>query len=118
MANILLVCREWATRALIRAELEEEGYQATGVEDLSEALFQAESGICPAELIILDTVGQSLREEALERLRQTGIATIVCAGPFDLTQVDFRRFGLSCILVKPLFIGDLVDKVKEVLPRQ
>lgn len=116
MAEILLISHEWQTRALVKAQLEEEGHQVTGVALLAEAVGRLTQGQASFGLVILDTLGQPCDEGSLARLREAAASAsiIVLTGPYDLAQGDFGALDFQHMLVRPFFIGDLVRLVAQV----
>lgn len=116
MAEILLISHQWHPRALVKAQLEEEGHQVTGVALLAEAMGRLTPGRARFDLVILDTLGQPCDEGSLARLREAAAGTpiIICTGPYDLAQADFGALGFRHMLVRPFFIGDLVRLVAQV----
>ena len=119
MGQIILIAREWKARALITAQLSEEGYEVMALRTIEEAMMLLGRGLVTPHLIILDTAGQSLKASILADLQAlAGDAPIlVCSGPFDLTQLDFEKAGFTNLLVRPFTVRDVVDKVNQILAR-
>jgi len=120
MSEIILVAREWKARTLLRAQLLEEGYEVTALRTIEEAMMLLCRGMVRPRLIILDTIGQSLKEPMLTDLQAlAGNAPIlVCTGPFDLARLDFEEVGLTNLLVRPFTVGDVVNAVCEILSNE
>src|SRR5882672_8926881 len=112
--RILVVSGEQWPRALLRAQLDEAGYDAIGAGTLSQALRHppddAERG--PVRLVVVDS-GAGAEPEALEqaRRRYPGV-------PFVLV----HRAGAvppgpwAAILRRPVTIGDIVATVGRLVP--
>lgn len=117
MNEIILIAKEWKARALITAQLSEEGYEVMALRTIEEAMMLLSRGMIRPRLIILDTIGQSLKGYILADLHAlAGNAPIlVCTGPFDLAQFDFEGAGLTNLLVRPFTVGDVVNAVCEIL---
>lgn len=117
MGKIILIAREWKARAFIMAQLSEEGYGVRALQTLEEALMLLCRGMVRPRLIILDTLGQSLKEATLTDLQTlAGDAPIlVCTGPFDLARFDFEEAGFTNLLVRPFTVGDVMNAVREVI---
>jgi DNA-binding response OmpR family regulator len=115
--EIILVAKEWKTRALIMAQLSEEGYEVMALRTIEEAMMLLCQGVVRPCLIILDTMGQNLRESILADLRTLAGDTpiLVCTGPFDLAQFDFVEAGFTDLLIRPFAVKDVVDKVNKML---
>ena len=113
--RILVVSAEHWPRALLRAQLDEAGYDAIGARTLSRALRyppdDAERG--PLRLVVVDSTAAAAEPEALEhaRRRYPGV-------PFVLV----HRAGAvppgpwAAILRRPVTIGDIVATVGRVVP--
>lgn len=104
-------------RALLRAALREDGYDALGARDLDEALTYLvdEAGRGPVRLIILDQAGvQGLDDQRLvELLRKYPEAnTVLLHGAFQPPLPGrWRR-----IVQHPASIADLIETVRQLLP--
>lgn len=113
---VLVISSEWKLRALARAQLEEEGYDATGVKTLAEAVrLLLIERIAPAAVIVdmsSAVVGESSLRDLLALVGPEKI--VACLGAFDLPRYDPRSFGLEHVLVRPFTIGDLVRVTKQV----
>ena len=55
MKTVLVVGRDWKFRALLRAQLREEGFEALGFEGLAEAAAEIASSAPPPAALIFDT---------------------------------------------------------------
>lgn len=115
--EVLLIAKECNPRALIRAQLSEEGYEVISSRTIEEAMTLLCRGLARPELIILDTHGQGLDERVFTDLQElAGDAPIlVCTGPFNLAGLDFETMGFEHLLVRPFTIRDVVEKVGQVL---
>lgn len=107
MKTIFVVGQEWRFRALLRAQLREEGYRALGLSTLEEAAEALISSPAPA-LLVFDTAGAA-PEEVQQKLPQLAarLAVLVVAGAQE--EVPAPVQGL---LRRPLPIGDIVLAVK------
>lgn len=83
---------------------------------IEEAMMLLCRGIVRPRLIILDTMGQSLKEPILADLQALADDTpiLICTGPFDLAQFDFEEAGFTDLLVRPFAVGDVVNVVHMV----
>ena len=114
MADILVISVDEVFRGLVGAELVENGYEVEGVDTIEEAVSHLS---VTAGLIILEARGQSLNQSSitmLEKLCQEH-PVLLCAGPYDLAQINFARFGIKHIAKKPLSLGELVDEAIKLL---
>lgn len=109
MKTVLVVGRDWKFRALLRAQLREEGYDALGFETLEEAAAQLGQGAEPAALIF-DTTGAlpgsfpARLAELAERLPVLVLAAADESFPAGAAQV--RR--------RPLRLEEIVAAVKSL----
>lgn len=115
MAQILVVAREWTPRVLIRAQLEEEGHEVTGCLTASEALLRLRARQHQFDAIILDTMGQELTSPAISRLVKAGPPVLVVTGPYDSAAIDLTSLGARHALTRPVFVGDVVAAVRQLL---
>ena len=114
---IILISDEWPSRALIRAELIEEGYEVQGLLSLEDALRLLSTNTTRPRLIIFDAAGYSLDPSALECLKEMSLKApiLICASRYQASQVDFKGLGFDSLLVRPYTVGDLVGRVKTIL---
>jgi len=115
MASILLIAQGWTPRVLIRAELEEEGHDVTGCLTLDEGLLLLRQHASRYDAVILDTLGQETSPRALARLASAGPPILVLTGPYDLASIDLAGLGFRQVLVRPVFVGDVVTAVRKIL---
>jgi len=113
--EIVLIAGDQGERSLIRAQLLEEGQRVVGLETLEEALAWLDSGESPA-LVIVNTRGQRLRAGWLARLeaRVGRERLLVCAGPFELGDVELQGMPAKRLLVRPFTVWDVVKRAKEL----
>ncbi len=113
--RILVVSGEQWPRALVRAQLDEAGYDAIGAGTLSRALRyppdDAERG--PLRLVVVDSRTAAAEPKALEHARRRYLGV-----PFVLV----RRAGAvppgpwAATLRRPVTIGDIVATVRRLVP--
>ena len=107
MKVILIVGREWKFRALLRAQLREEGYEALAFETLSDA----ETTLASAAALVLDTADFK-PEEWQAQLQQlaTGMPVLVVAGADEPVEIPRAR-----VLRRPVRLADIVSVVRDVM---
>ncbi|MFQ5663276.1 MAG: hypothetical protein ACE5HL_05560 [Terriglobia bacterium] len=113
MKTILVVGREWKFRALLRAQLREEGYPALGFATLEEAVVHLASGTPPPAALVFDTTeapAVEMRAElaALAESRRAGPVMVVAAAH---EQFDWPSLH---VLRRPLRLGEVVAAVREL----
>ena len=106
MKTILVVGRDWKFRALLRAQLREEGYEALAFETLKDA----EAERAGAAALIFDTADTNLDDglPALQRLA-TQLPVVVVAGADQRVDVAAVR-----VLRRPVRIADIISVMREV----
>lgn len=118
MGEILLIAADWQVRALVRAQLLEEGFEVRAWPSLEPALTHLiRSGTQP-RLILVEVQGAAGEERLLADLwRLAGEPPlIVCGGAPG--RVTLGREGLpplEAVLLRPFRIGDLVELAQRVL---
>jgi CheY-like chemotaxis protein len=114
LTKILLVEDEEAVRSLLKAVLEDEGYQIREASNGKEALQSYASS--PADLILTDIVMPDTEGiEMIMRLRKSDpkVKIVAMSGGDYLTLA--KRLGADHILAKPFSNQALLDTVKIML---
>ena len=113
--DVVLLCSEWPTRALLNAQLVEEGYdvvttdewpiprQHLRAEGKPRALVIDLQGL-PDPAVVLDEVRHLIQPH-----RVVVIAAIATVDTTSIRQMGFR------VLVRPVAVGEVVAAVREVL---
>jgi DNA-binding response OmpR family regulator len=114
--RVLVVMADQRTRALLRAELREVGYDALGARDLGEALHYpaADVGRGPVRLIIIDhSVLRDAPEDLLTDLldRFSRPATLLLGSAVAHSTGSFDR-----VMQRPTSIGEITWAVQSSLP--
>ncbi len=118
MGEILLIAADWQLRALVRAQLLEEGFEVRAWPSLELALAHLIRDGARPRLILVEVQGSEREGQLLADLwRLAGEAPlIVCGGA--LGRITLSQEGLPPIaaaLLRPFRVGDLVELVREVL---
>ena len=115
--QVLIIAGSWKTRALIGAQLKEEGFEVTGSDSFESAVAQLEqSGIKP-RLLIVESTEIAIDRKAIALLGEMcqGLPLILICGAWDCpSQLEWK--GAIHQLTKPTTIGQIVEKAKEVFP--
>lgn len=117
MKKILVIIKDWKTRSLLAAELQEEGYQTFLTEDIRDAIVALRTARVKPALVILDTLGQDVNPDLLGELHTLvgSVPWLICTGalgpisPSDLPG-PFHHF-----LTRPVSIGTIIDRAKQLL---
>ena len=106
MKTILVVGRDWKSRALLRAQLREEGYEALGFETLEHA----ESEAAGAAALIFDTSDSppSDWQPILQRLAAQLPVVVVAGASEEITLAPAQ------LLRRPVRIGDIITVVQKL----
>ncbi|MBI2833953.1 MAG: response regulator [Acidobacteria bacterium] len=117
--QILLVGAEWKPRALIRAQLIEEGHEVEAVESWEEAELLLRRRARQPLVLIIDLAGEPHAAAALatlKRLFETDRALILTSAS-ALSSNDVQDAGFPNVLARPFSIGDVVSATSRVLAR-
>jgi DNA-binding response OmpR family regulator len=117
VGEILLIAADWQLRALVRAQLLEEGYSVTAAPSLEIALAHlVRSGEQP-RLTILDTQESEVDAGVLSGLWRLsgGAPLILCGGAFNRAELSQEGLPPVQVLLRPFRVADLVEQVRKVL---
>jgi DNA-binding response OmpR family regulator len=111
MKTVLVVGRDWQFRALLRAQLREDGYEALGLATLEEAAQTIAQMPSTPAVVVFDTTGAPA-SECLGRLQDLArrAAVIVVASAREEVDVPGAQ-----VLHRPLSVGLVVTEVKRVV---
>ncbi len=119
MAKILVVEDEELIRTMIQVNLEKESFAVQCCESAEEMLNFLDTQ--SFDLILLDVRLPGMNgEEALEKIKERGIATpVIMATALDNIQTKLRSFeqGADDYISKPFDIQELQARIKAVLRR-
>ncbi|RMH31263.1 MAG: DNA-binding response regulator [Nitrospirae bacterium] len=112
--DVLLVMPDTRLRALISAQLQEEGYDVLPVSSLVQAFRLLQRGVIP-RLVIIDTHGLSEYGEdilALARMTLSPVLLLTSAmQPNPIPEDKLKVHPHLAILARPFAISDLVQNV-------
>jgi DNA-binding response OmpR family regulator len=116
VGEILLIAADWQFRALVRAQLLEEGYELRALPSVESALSSLVRGDEPPRLIILDMKAVNVEAGVLWDLwRLSGEAPLVlCGGALDRAMLGRENLPPARVLLRPFRVGDLVDEVRRM----
>jgi len=118
MLVILIAGKDWTSRALLRAQLIEEGFDAEGYESIDDTVKRLwSSNVVPSLLIVdlfeSDNPAQDI--STLSRWAKT-VPIWILAGHGPAAQ-ELEGRGFERVLYRPLDMGKLVGDIKERLER-
>ncbi len=118
VGEILLIAADWHFRALVRAQLLDEGYAVRAWPSVEIALAYLVRGGEQPRLTILDAQGIDVDAQALSDLWRLigGASLILCGGMLDRKTLSQEDLPPMKVLLRPFRIGDLVEQVRKVLP--
>jgi len=111
MPVVFVIARDWTLRTSVRAELREAGIDALGMESADDAGRALAAGQLPSVVVL----------EAIAGLADDPrIASLVERVPAVLIASRVERVALppvAAVLYRPVRIGDVLAKVKDLLTR-
>jgi DNA-binding response OmpR family regulator len=117
VGEILLIAADWQLRALVRAQLLEEGFDVRALPSLKIALARLLCSGGQPRLTIVDTLGLQVEARQLSDLwRLTGHAPLIlCGGVLSGEALVQAGLAPAEVLLRPFRVGDLVAQVRKVL---
>jgi len=138
---LVLILKNWTFRKMVKAQLEEEGYNVFDFQSTDDAydfidnnlrkqdrLFEARYGSAPMGcidvsnrigLIVIDLMDGGYTIRGLKNIRERagGASVLVLKGAAGLADNELKKNNFNFILRRPFSIGHLVDEVKNVLDK-
>jgi CheY-like chemotaxis protein len=119
VAQVLLAGKDWQARALLRAQLIDEGVSVEAYETVEEALAQLElSSVLPA-LLIADISASDHPSADVERLTiwAKRIPIWIIASHTLSVEGGLEGHGFETLLFRPVDMGKLVQQIQQRLSR-
>lgn len=119
MTQVFLVGKDWKARALLRAQLIEEGLEVEAYETVTTALESVEvREILPA-LLIADLSSSDDPSAEVEQLASwtKQIPVWIIASRNLIVDKSLKGCGFEVILFRPVDVGELVEQIKQRLDR-
>jgi DNA-binding NtrC family response regulator len=117
MAQILIAGKGWTARALLRAQLIEEGFDVEAYEDVQEVVDRLWGSAEMPALLIVDLVESEKPAEDLATLshwvKLLPVWMLVGHGIAGAGELDGQ--GFEKVLFRPIDVGTLVREIKERL---
>ena len=111
MPIVFVVATDWKLRAAVRAELRERGIEALGMESAENAGQALARGEMPSA-VVLEATAELAGDRAIQNL-VARVPTVVVAS--RVQAVPLPR--VAAVFYKPVRIGEIVEKVQEMLAR-
>ena len=119
MAEVILAGEDWQARALLRAQLIEEGIDVEAYETVQEALAQVKSSSVPPDLLIADISASDHPSADVERLASCAkrIPIWIIASHTSSVKGGLEGRGFERVLFRPVDMGKLLQQIKQRLAR-
>jgi len=117
VSQILIAGKDWQSRALLRAQLLDEGFEVEAHETITDALGALEPGAKPPDLFIADISASddpSADVEALSAWTRKVPIWIIASRTY-IVEKGLRGHGFEMILLRPVDMNELVDQIKQRL---
>jgi DNA-binding response OmpR family regulator len=117
VSHILIAGKDWQARALLRAQLLEEGFEVEAYETIPDALAALGPGANLPNLFIADVSasdGPSADVEALSSWARKVPIWIIASRTY-IVEKGLRGHGFEMILLRPVDVGELVEQIKQRL---
>jgi len=117
MGRILLAGKDWQARALLRAQLLEEGLDVEALETVRDALDSLASAPSPPDLFLADISQSDDPSADVEALAAWSrkVPIWVIASRTYIIEKGLRGHGFEMILLRPVDVGELVDQIRRKL---
>ena len=117
MSGIVIAGKDWQSRALLRAQLLDEGFKVEAHETIPEALVTLEPGTDLPDLFIADISASddpSADVEALSAWSRKVPIWIIASRAY-IIEKGLKGHGFEMILLRPVDVNELVDQIKQRL---
>jgi DNA-binding NtrC family response regulator len=117
MSEILLIGKGWQARALLRAQLLEEGFDVEAHESLASALERLDSSEILPALVVADVSASDDPEADIQQLAAwtDQLPVWMIAAPSIIRRQTLKGRGFEMILFRPVDLGELVEQIKRRL---
>lgn len=117
MGFVLIARKNWQARALLRAQLLEEGFEVEACETIPEALARLPPGTDLPALLLADISASDEPAADVEALSAWSrkIPIWVIASRTYIVEKGLHGHGFEMILLRPVDLGELVDQIKQRL---
>jgi DNA-binding response OmpR family regulator len=116
--DIVILDSQWPRRALLRAQLIEEGYEVVATDDWTTVKSYVQLLLKP-RLVIVDLQGLPAAQEVLDDLHQTmkpgRVLVLTALGASTPAEIQRRGFQT---MARPITVGDIVEKATALVRRR
>ena len=112
-ADVLLIGADWRLRALLRAQLIEQGFDVVALGSWDEAELLLRKRAVSARATVFDLEGEPNPQAALSTLARLvpPPTSVVLTSSAALPPADVRRLGFDHVIARPHSIDDAVKAV-------
>ncbi len=104
---VWIIAEEQWTRALLRAELIERGFDAVGFLTMHDAMEQLASR--PPDAIVFELRAQPVSH--VERLLKIGVPVVVTGGHPEIDDPALRALPIAAVLPRPVTLGAIAERI-------
>ena len=117
MSKVLIAGKDWQARALLRAQLLEEGFEVEAHETAPEALSTLSSAADLPDLLLADISASDDPSADVEALAAWSrrVPIWVIASRSYIIEKGLRGHGFEMTLLRPVDVGELVEQIKQRL---
>jgi DNA-binding response OmpR family regulator len=117
MDEILIIAAGWQFRALVRAQLVEEGFEVSAWPALEFALAHLLRGGGQPQMIVLDAEGIEIKARMVSDLWQLAgqVPLLLCGGASSRAALSQADLPPATILMRPFRVRDVVLAVRKAL---
>lgn len=117
MSQILIAGKDWQARALLRAQLLEEGFEVEAHETIVDTLATLDPGTNFPDLLIADISSSDDPSADIEALSTWSrkLPIWIIASRTYIVEKGVRGHGFEVTLLRPVDVGELVDQIKQRL---
>ena len=119
---VILILKNWTFRNMLKAQLEEEGFEVFAIEYSDESAgFREHDGLLlrSGELIVLYLMDGGYAMEKLRAIKKIAgnVPFLILRGTVGISDRTLRDEGFNFILRRPFSIGDIVKEVKNAVDK-
>lgn len=113
--QVILLGKDWKSRALLRAQLIEDGIEVKAFDAVADAIEAAAGDRGPAPLLIADLAGSDdpTLEAAQLAYWSRRIPIWIIASRSTTDAGDLEQRGFEAVLFRPVDVGELVERIKQ-----
>ena len=118
MAGVLIISRDWASRALLRAQLLQDGCAAAAYKSAQDVAAVLQNGEFPAGLIFTDFslgAGEEELSELAELARRHSVPVWAMAPHGADSESWAARYGFESVLFRPVSVGEVAERIEKRL---